>query len=156
MEEQIKPVQNPIPPTAPPVMKKFVRPGFKAVWPYILGSLLVVLLGVGAGWLISGGRAMKGAGGKADTGAKVSSNEAGVEDVAKFSQTAKGLLEAGGVDGEGTHHLTRDGGPSQTVKLTSTVIDLEGFVGKQVTIWGETLSSRGGWLMDVGKIKVVE
>lgn len=152
MEEQIQPVEN----QATPVLKKFVKPGVKAVWPYILGSFLVVLLGAGAGWLISGGRAMKGAGGKADTGAKVSSNEAGVEDVSNFSQTAEGLLEAGGVGGEGTYHLTRDGGPSQTVRLTSTVIDLEGFVGKQVTVWGETLSSRGGWLMDVGKVKVIE
>lgn len=148
----MKPVESSI----PPVMKKFVRPGFKVIWPYILGSLLVVLLGVGAGWLLSGGRAKTETAGKADTGAKVSSSEAGVEDAATFGQTAEGLLEAGGVNGEGTYHLTRDGGPSQTVKLTSTVIDLEGFVGKKVTIWGETLTSRGGWLMDVGKIKVVE
>lgn len=152
MEEQVKPVES----STPPVLKKFTKPGFKAVWPYILGSLLVVLLGVGAGWLLSGGKIKSGPSSKADTGAKVSTNEAGVEDAAIFSQTAEGLLEAGGVSGEGTYHLTRDGGPSQTVKLTSTVIDLEAFVGKKVTVWGETLTSRGGWLMDVGKIKVVE
>jgi len=156
MEEEVKPVQDSIPPVIPPIMKKFARPGFKAVWPYILGSLLVVLLGVGTGWLLSGKAVRTGTAGKVDTGAKVSSNEAGVEDAATFSQTAEGLLEAGGVNGEGTYHLTRDGGPSQTVRLTSTVIDLEAFVGKKVTIWGETLTSRGGWLMDVGKIKVVE
>lgn len=156
MEEETKPVQNPIPPVAPPVMKKFDKPATKKIWPYILGSLLVVLLGVGTGWLISGRGVKTGTTGKADTGAKVTSNEAGVEDASNFSQSAEGLLEAGGVNGEGTYHLTREGGPSQTVRLTSTVIDLEGFVGKQVTIWGETLSSRGGWLMDVGKVKVIE
>lgn len=148
----MKPVES----STSPVLKKFTKPGFKAVWPYILGSLLVVVLGVGAGWLLSGGRAKTGTAGKVDTGVKVSSKEAGVEDAATFSQTAEGLLEAGGINGEGTYHLTRDGGPSQTVKLTSTLIDLEGFVGKKVTVWGETLTSRGGWLMDVGKIKVVE
>lgn len=152
MGEQIKPVEN----QTPPVMKKFFKPGFKAVWPYILGSLLVVLLGVGAGWLLSGGIS------KTDTetavpGVKIGFKEAGVEDEANFSHTAEGMLESGGVDGEGTHHLVRDGGPSQTVKLTSTIIDLDSFVGKKVAIWGETITAReGGWLMDVGKIKVVE
>lgn len=153
MEElETQPVQN----QAPPVLKKFTKPGFKAAWPYIVGSFLVVLLGVGTGWLLSG-RSGKGGNTAAVPGAKVTVSEAGVDDEATFSRTAEGLLETGGIDGEGTHHLTRDGGPSQTVKLTSTTVDLENFVGKKVTIWGETITARkGGWLMDVGKIKVVE
>ncbi|MFH1863402.1 MAG: hypothetical protein ABIJ85_00625 [bacterium] len=153
MEEQIaQPVQN----QAPQILKKFAKPGFKAALPYVVGSLLVVLLGVGTGWLLSG-RVGKGGNTGAVPGAKVTVSEAGVDDEANFSNTAEGLLETGGVNGEGTHHLTRDGGPSQTVKLTSTTVDLEGFVGKKVTIWGETITARkGGWLMDVGKIKVIE
>jgi hypothetical protein len=66
-------------------------------------------------------------------------------------------LEEGGIDGEGTHHLVRDGGPSKSVYLTSTVIDLDSFAGKKVKVWGETISARkAGWLMDVGKIKIIE
>lgn len=136
-------------------MKRFPKPGFKAAWPYILGSLLVVLLGVGAGWLLSG----RGKGGTATAvpGAKTSPKEAGLVDEATFRDSAEGILKSGGVDGEGTHHLVRDGGPSQNVYLTSTVIDLESFAGKKVMVWGETISARqAGWLMDVGKIKVIE
>jgi hypothetical protein len=41
--------------------------------------------------------------------------------------------------------------------LTSTVIDLASFEGKKVKVWGQSLSGRkAGWLMDVGKVKVVE
>jgi len=53
--------------------------------------------------------------------------------------------------------LERTGGASQNVYLTSTVIDLQSFVGKNVQVWGDTLSGqKAGWLMDVGKIKTVE
>jgi len=53
--------------------------------------------------------------------------------------------------------LIRPGGDSQNVYLTSTVIDLESFVGKKVEVWGETIGAReAGWLMDVGKVKVTE
>jgi hypothetical protein len=48
-------------------------------------------------------------------------------------------------------------GEDKYVYLTSTVIDLQSFVGKKVKVWGETLSGlHAGWLMDVGKIKVVK
>ncbi|MCX7928222.1 MAG: hypothetical protein N2558_00865 [Patescibacteria group bacterium] len=82
-------------------------------------------------------------------------NEAGIIDASKFSTSAQGLLVEGGINGEGTHHLQRPGGVSQNVYLTSTVIDLQTFVGKNVTVWGDTISGmNAGWLIDVGKIKV--
>lgn len=126
---------------------------------YIVGSLLVILLGVGTGWALSG---TKGGGTKAPSsasapGAESGAKEAGIADEATFRDSADGVLEKGGIDGEGTHHLVREGGPSKYVYLTSTVIDLQAFVGKTVTVWGETISAQSaGWLMDVGKIKVIE
>lgn len=74
-----------------------------------------------------------------------------------FKDSAEGIVQAGGVDGEGTHKLVRPGGVSQTVYLTSAVTDLDKFVGAKVKVWGETnTAQKVGWLMDVGRIKVEE
>lgn len=74
-----------------------------------------------------------------------------------FKDSAEGVIQAGGVDGEGTHKLLRPGGISQTVYLTSAVTDLDKFVGSRVKVWGETnTAQKVGWLMDVGRIKVEE
>lgn len=147
------------PPPTPPaplqtVVKKFPKFDIKNQAMLIVGAILVVLLGLGTGWLILG-RA-KGSSQTAAPGAETSPKEAGLADEKTFRDSAEGVLEEGGIAGEGTHHLVRDGGPSQNVYLTSTVIDLQSFVGKKVTVWGETIAARkAGWLMDVGKIKVV-
>lgn len=123
-------------------------------------GLMVVSAGVGSGYLLSGYKKnpnVLSEGAQAVPGAKIGQNEAGLADEATFRDSAEGVLEAGGIEGEGTHHLVREGGESQNVYLTSTVIDLESFVGKKVTIWGETISARSaGWLMDVGKIKTTD
>ena len=80
----------------------------------------------------------------------------GVESDA-FSDTADGILEKGGINGEGSHKLIRPGGESQTVYLTSSVVDLDELVGHKVTVWGETFDAqKAGWLMDVGRVKVLE
>src|SRR3990172_1129159 len=56
---------------------------------------------------------------------------------------------------QGTHKLIRPGGEDQTAYLTSTVLDLDEYVGKNVKVFGETFgSSQVGWLMDVGKVEV--
>ncbi len=74
-----------------------------------------------------------------------------------FKDSAEGVLQAGGFDGEGTHKLFRPGGISQTVYLTSSVTDLDKFVGAKVKVWGETNSAKkAGWFMDVGRVKVLE
>ena len=76
---------------------------------------------------------------------------------AAMVNTATGTLEAGGLNGEGTHKLTRDGGPSQTVYLISSIVDLDQYVGKKVQVWGETIKAqRAPWLMDVGRLKLTE
>jgi hypothetical protein len=80
----------------------------------------------------------------------------GVEDTETFKDTAEGKLEKGGLNGEGSHHLVRPGGESQTVYLTSSIVDLDKFVGSKVKIWGETFAAqKAGWLMDVGRLEVL-
>lgn len=81
-------------------------------------------------------------------------DEFGSKDEA-FDSNAIGYIEAGGLDGEGSHKLLRPGGDSQTVYLTSSVTDLDLFVGMEVEIWGETFKGqKAGWFMDVGRVKV--
>ncbi len=74
-----------------------------------------------------------------------------------FKDSTEGVVQAGGIDGEGSHNLVRPGGKSQTVYMTSTTVDLDKFVGHKVKIWGETFSAqKAGWLMDVGRVQVLE
>ena len=79
----------------------------------------------------------------------------GVEDTQVFTDSAEGELANGGIGGEGSHHLIREGGESQYVYLTSSILDLDQFVGKTVKIWGQTFDAqKAGWLMDVGRLEV--
>jgi len=123
----------------------------------IIGSFLVVLLGVGIAWLFSS-NALNSSDSKnsAVPGAKVTSNSVGVLDPKVKYDNVSGMLKEGGKGNEGTHHLEREGGESQNVYLTSTVVDLSSFVGKKVEVWGQTLASKkAGWLMDVAKVQSV-
>ncbi len=139
-----------------PIVKKFQTFDFKKSTVLAGTVIAVILLGVGTGWLVSGRRGSSFLGVSTAPGAKTSPKEAGLADEKTFRDTATGTLEEGGVNGEGTHHLVRDGA-GQNVYLTSTVIDLQSFVGKKVQVWGETTAAKkAGWLMDVGKVKVVE
>jgi hypothetical protein len=80
----------------------------------------------------------------------------GVKDEKTFKDSAEGYLEIGGIDGEGSHKITRPGGVSQTVYLTSSITDLDKFDGMEVKIWGETFKGqKAGWLMDVGRIEIL-
>jgi hypothetical protein len=81
----------------------------------------------------------------------------GAADESTFKDKAEGVLQPGGISGEGSHHLVRGDNQSQWVYLTSSVIDLDQYVGDKVTIWGETIQGKkAGWLMDVGRLKVQE
>lgn len=155
--EQIQPLSAPAPiPQRPPGVK-FNLTGKRNL---VIIGVLVAVLGTLTGWMLSKqgvGRSLLGLSGQTAPGAKSGVNEAGLADESTFKDSAEGKLEEGGVNGEGTHHLTRDGGPSQNVYLTSTVINLQEFTGKKVMVWGQTIGARkAGWLMDVGKIKVIE
>lgn len=86
----------------------------------------------------------------------VKGREYGMKDPGKTDSTI-GVVEKGGINGEGTHKLLREGGPSQTVYITSSVLDLDQFVGEKIQIWGETnKGQKVGWLMDVIKVKVLD
>jgi hypothetical protein len=91
------------------------------------------------------------------TGAVKNGDVFGSQEEKDFKDSAEGYLELGGLDGEGSHKLLRAGGISQTVYLTSSSTDLDKFEGMQVKVWGETFKGqKAGWLMDVGRVKVIE
>jgi hypothetical protein len=80
----------------------------------------------------------------------------GITDENTFSDSVQGYLEKGGINGEGSHRLLREGGASQTVTLTSSVTDLDDFVGMEIKVWGETNKAQvSGWFMDVGLVEVI-
>lgn len=82
---------------------------------------------------------------------------AGSGDSKIFTDTAEGKLKEGGIEGEGAFHLERPGGDSQNVYLTSSEVDLGKYVGRKLKVWGQTQKAQhAGWLMDVGKIEVLE
>ncbi len=127
----------------------------------IISLVVVLLLGLGTGYLIKN----KVGGATRGDGPVIARNvpEAGLKEgdiigeqsAKEFKDSVTGVLQKGGLDGEGSHKLLRPGGVSQTVYLTSSIIDLDEFVGHQITVWGETFKGqKAGWLMDVGRVKV--
>jgi len=74
-----------------------------------------------------------------------------------FKDSALGVIKKGGINGEGTHYLEREGGVTQRAALTSSTLDLDLFIDRQVEIHGETNSStKTSWFLDVGSIKVLQ
>jgi hypothetical protein len=74
-----------------------------------------------------------------------------------FKDSATGTIEKGSINGVGTHILNREGGATQRASLTSSVVDLDLFVGRKVEVKGETNASKQtNWLLDVGSVKVIE
>ena len=138
---------------SPATKNKFITPLF---------IVLAVVLGVSTGALLknfkkSGSGSMGGVDAPVE-GSIIKAGEVfGAKDKSSFPDEAVGILEEGGINGEGTHKLLRPGGISQTAYLTSSVLDLDEFVGFKITVWGETFSAqKAGWLMDVGRVKVEE
>ncbi len=127
----------------------------------ILIVLIVLAVGLGAvtGYYFSGkklGESKGGSGGIISQDKIAKGAEFGVKDTGK-ADSAFGVVEKGGIDGEGTHKLLREGGASQNVYLTSSVLDLDQFIGLKIQVWGETQKAqKAGWLMDVIKVKVLD
>ncbi len=130
--------------------------GLTKVIPFV-AIVLIIIAGTGTGFYLSK------MGKSAPKATSVSTNSEQVTPQVKesFSQTFKdqadGTIEKNDkLDkyAQGTHRLVRAGGESQTAYLTSTVLDLDQYVGKKVRVFGETFgSSQVGWLMDVGKVE---
>jgi len=123
--------------------------------------LAIILAGGGTGWFLASRSIEKPAPRKELTGgAQVveSQKEVGIKDEKTFRDYAVGRIEINdnGEIPEGSHKLIRPGGPSQTAYLTSSVVDLNQFLGKCVEVWGETFAAQKvGWLMDVGRVKIL-
>ncbi|MBU1033600.1 hypothetical protein KKI22_01460 [Patescibacteria group bacterium] len=92
-----------------------------------------------------------------EEGSKIKNGDVfGVQDKDTFADSATGYIEKGGVDGEGSHKLLREGGETQTVALTSSVVDLDKLAGTEAKIYGETFKAdKAGWFMDVGRVEVI-
>jgi len=123
--------------------------------------LAIIFAGVGTGyWLVS--RKV----GQTETSRKINGaelvqgeKEVGIKDEKVFKDSAEGKIEVnkGELVAEGSHKLIRPGGESQIAYLTSSVVNLDQFVGKCVEIWGETFAAqKAGWLMDVGRVKLLD
>lgn len=121
----------------------------------IVVFVMLAFLGVGTGYLL----ASKGVAGvsTAATGSAIkTATVVGVSDPSTFKDCATGTLEKEGLAGEGTHKLLRDGGPSQTAYLISSVVDMDQYVGTKVKVCGQTMQAKKvSWLMDVGRLETL-
>ena len=127
----------------------------------ILFLALLVVLGIFTGYMISRSKGVSvttiNEKGVAEKAQYKKGDIIGSKDDKTFRDNAEGKLKAGGVDGEGAYHLERPGGDSQNVYLTSSVLDLAPFIDKKVKVWGEThTAEKAGWLMDVGRLQILE
>lgn len=152
--------------TTTPVETKMVQPlepKKERQLPPFLKPLLIILglvfAGTVTGYLLSGRGGGVGLSSPSQLapGTELKGQEFGSKDSGAFPDSAVGILEKGGINGEGTHKLVREGGESQTAYLTSSLVDLDPLVGKKIEVWGETFKAqKAGWLMDVGRVKVLE
>lgn len=114
--------------------------------------VVLILLGIGTGYLLGG----RGPGSAAAPKTIQTEKVVGSTDTKTFKDSAEGTIEAGGSNGEGSHKLIREGGPSQTAYLISSVVDLDQYAGKKVRVWGQTMAAKKvSWLMDVGKLELL-
>lgn len=146
-----------------PLIHEFSKETLKSSFTSKIIALLigVVFLGLISGYFLASKNGSSLTTGKTvnlSDGASVSKGIiVGSNDTKTFKDTAEGILKEGGIDGEGAFHLERTGGESQTVYLTSSSVDLSKFIGKKIKVWGQTQKAqRASWLMDVGRVEVLE
>lgn len=122
----------------------------------VIASVLIILAGLGTGFLLAKNKSMILPGGKPQI--LNTQKIVGSTDTKAFPDKAEGILQKGGFEGEGTHKLIMNPkDPSQTAYLTSTLINLDDFVGKKVRVWGQTFAAqKAAWLMDVGRVELLE
>ncbi|MBI5613875.1 hypothetical protein HY947_03035 [Candidatus Gottesmanbacteria bacterium] len=115
----------------------------------------MIVAGVVMGWFLS--RQFRSSSAASNVPNQNTNPTMSAKDTQTFKDSAEGTLDSGGFNGEGTHKLIRDGGPSQTAYLLSSVVDLDQYVGKKVKVFGQTVAAKkASWLMDVGKVEIVK
>lgn len=122
--------------------------------PLVIIIVLAVVLGAVTGYVLSNKKSSS----ISSNGTSEKTKQAS-QDSQTFRDFAEGVIKLKPVSkdsyGEGTHILEREGAVS--VALTSSVIDLSGYEGKKVKVFGETQKAlKEGWLMDVGKIEEIK
>lgn len=128
----------------------------------VLLTIVVILFGVGIGFLISKSKTSitsKTATVTNSNGQVIIQKGAvyGSNDTKIFPDSTVGVLNNGGIDGEGQYHLVRPGGDGQNVYLTSALVDLSSFINRKIKVNGQTQKAKkAGWLMDVGRVEVLE
>lgn len=123
----------------------------------VIATLGIVAVGAGTGYLLSKSDGRVSGVGSVNNQMIKNDKEVGSLDTKTFRDTATGIIEKNGTNGVGTHKLIRDGGPSQTIYIVSSVVDLDQFDGKKVEVWGETQKiAKISWFMDIGRVKIVE
>ena len=125
----------------------------------LIALIIAVVLGIGSGYALSNKAAVKvdTAGGPASSSKITKGTTVGSGDTKIFKDVAEGILKSGGINGEGAYHLVRPGGDSQNVYLTSSLVDLSQFLGRKIKVWGETQKAKvAGWLMDVGRVEILQ
>jgi len=161
MDENI-PQNTPEVPDQEPLVKDLTLQEVKKPLPLVkmFVGIVIVLLGIGSGYIL---RQKSNLGWPSEnSNSKIpkvvqTPKTVGSTDVKTFRDSAVGVIQKNGTDGEGTHKLVREGGENQTASLTSSIVDLDLFVGKKVKVWGETFKGqKAAWLMDVGKIEILE
>lgn len=143
-----------------PIMNSFDEDKESFFNPKLLIALVVIVaLGIGTGYLFAKKSGVINVGSLNNSGSSSSVPKGtivGSSDTSTFKDTVEGVLEEGGSEGEGQFHLVRPGGDSQNVYLTSSIVDLSKFIKKKVKVWGETHKAQHvGWLMDVGRLEVL-
>ena len=145
-----------------PLIREFNKENLKSAFTSKVIALFlgIVFLGVLSGYFLAskGGSLPVGKVSNLPNGAPVSKGMViGSNDTKTFKDTAEGMLKEGGIDGEGAFHLERSGGESQNVYLTSSSVDLSKFINRKIKVWGQTQKAQtAGWLMDVGRVEVLE
>ncbi|MBI2599397.1 hypothetical protein HYW43_00570 [Candidatus Daviesbacteria bacterium] len=134
------------------LIKRFVSPDNpKRLLLTVIG--ISVVLGTLTGYILSNKN-----GGLASSDLLVGAPKNAQADAKTFRDFAEGVVKArqqSAADdnnyAEGAYLLQRDG--AVPVALTSSVVDLSKYEGKQVKVYGETQKAlQEGWLMDVGRV----
>jgi len=122
-----------------------------------------ILAGLVTGFLLAKNKLqIAGEGGPANAQTPGSPNDLkagetfGSDNTELFTDEAEGIIQPGGFEGEGSHHIVRGADESQWIYITSSTVDLDLFAGTKVHVWGQTNTPKKvGWLMDVGRLKVL-